>query len=63
MMNTTGVYGGGIVRAVLRPDDVFERLDEMAYADPNAEQGIPICRWYYGRAAGTRIFGWVPERV
>ena len=63
MMNTTGVFGGGIVRAVLRADDVFERLDEMAYPDPNAEQGVPICRWYYGRVAGTRIFGWVPERV
>lgn len=61
--NTTGVRGGGIVRAVVRSSDVFEVLDELGYGDPNAVGGRPVARWLYGRIAGTRLHGWAPERL
>lgn len=59
MVNTTGVHGGGVVRAVLREGDRFEVLDEQPRVDRNTVEGPPV-RWVYGRIAGTRIHGWVP---
>lgn len=61
MVNTTGVKGGGVVRAVARAGDQFEVLDEMPRPDRNA-LGAFGARWIYGRLAGTRIHGWIPLR-
>ena len=61
-INTTGVHGGGIVRGVARAGDELELLDEIGYCDPNAASGTPIAGWNYGRVAGTRLEGWIPER-
>jgi hypothetical protein len=62
-VNTTGVHGGGIVRAVARAGDEVELLDELAEADSNAEAGTPIARWRFLRISGTSICGWVPAHV
>jgi hypothetical protein len=61
-VNTTGVHGGGIVRAVAREGDEIELLDELPEADSNAEDGVPIARWRYIHLVGTSIYGWVPAR-
>jgi hypothetical protein len=61
-INTTGVHGGGIVRGVAQVGDEIERVDEIGYGDPNSESGTPVATWYYGRVAGTRLAGWIPER-
>jgi hypothetical protein len=64
MVNTTGVSGGGVIRAVIRAEDLFEHLDEFGYPDPNVAAGTPgLVRWVYGRIAGTRICGWLPQRA
>jgi hypothetical protein len=63
MVNTTGVFGGGIVRGVARSSTMFQEADRMAECDPNVAAGDPaICRWVYGRIADTRMWGWVAER-
>jgi hypothetical protein len=62
-VNTTGVHGGGIVRAVARVGDELELLDEIPAPDSNAEGGTPIARWRFVRLAGTRICGWLPQHV
>jgi hypothetical protein len=62
-VNTTGVHGGGIVRAVAREGDEVEILDELPDPDTNAEGGTPIARWRFVRLAGTPICGWVPTRA
>jgi hypothetical protein len=62
-VNTTGVHGGGIVRAVAREGDEIELLDELPEPDRNAEGGVPLARWRYVRLAGTQICGWVPARA
>ena len=64
MVNTTGVHGGGVIRAVVRADNVFEILDEFSYPDPNVPDGVaPLVRWVYGQVCGTNIHGWVPRRA
>ena len=63
LANTPGVHGGGIVRAVIRTGDRFAVVDGFDYCDPNVPEGEPArVRWSYGRVAGTRIWGWLPER-
>jgi hypothetical protein len=62
---TTGVAGGGIVRAVIRtPERKVKRLDSIDYLDKN----VPCTRqfvahWVFVRAnpAGRRMYGWLPE--
>lgn len=61
MVNTTGVHGGGIVRAVIQSADGFARADGFGYCDPNVAQGSAVARWSYGRVEGTRIWGWLAE--
>lgn len=60
MMNTTGVRGGGIVRAVLRAADALEVQDWIAYSDPN---GMSPVRWRYCRVRGVPISGWTIQRA
>ena len=63
LANTTGVRGGGIVRGVARPDDMFTPLDEFPYADPNVFHGEPVARWRYGQIGEANMWGWVPHRL
>jgi hypothetical protein len=63
MVDTTGVHGGGIVRAVVAAGDPFAALDQFGYVDPNHVPAGAGARWRYGHVPGTRIFGWFPERV
>lgn len=60
MVNTTGVYGGGIVRTVVPHGHPFAVLDETEQPDPNGQ--VPV-RWLYGRVGLSRIYGWVPVRT
>ncbi len=63
MVNTTGVFGGGIVRGVARAGVPFHEVDRMADPDPNVPAGEPpLCRWVFGRIADSRMWGWVAER-
>ncbi len=57
MINTTGVHGGGIVRAVFREGDPIVVLDDFPAGDTN---GGGICRWRYVRCEG--ICGFVAGR-
>jgi hypothetical protein len=62
LANTLGVHGGGVVRGVVRAGDAFARADGFGYCDPNVPDGEPgRVRWSYGRVAGTRLRGWLPE--
>jgi hypothetical protein len=64
MVNTTGVYGGGIVRAVARMGMPFHEADRIGTPDDNvAADQAPVCQWVYGRIGDSRIWGWVAERV
>ncbi|HEX8854165.1 MAG TPA: hypothetical protein VF752_01090 [Thermoleophilaceae bacterium] len=62
-VNTTGVHGGGIVRAVAREGDEVDVLDELPEPDSNAASGTPLACWRFLRLAGTSICGWVPARA
>lgn len=63
LVNTTGVFGGGVVRGVARVGDPFYEVDQVAYCDPNVPDGrAPPARWSYGRIGRTRMWGWVVER-
>jgi hypothetical protein len=71
MQSTTGIEGGGIVRAIVPASSRFVELDHFAYRDPNvlctpAGQGrveaAEAVQWMYVRIVGTGIDGWVPFR-
>ena len=70
MSATTGVRGGGIVRAVIRTTRPFRVLDAIGYPDPNVPCGqAPVARWMFGDAnpdakpGEYHIYGWFPRRV
>ena len=64
MQSTTGIEGGGIVRAIVPASSRFVELDHFAYRDPNvlcspAGQGrveaAEVVQWMYVRVVGTGI--------
>lgn len=64
LINTTGVSGGGIVRAVVRLGDLVNLDDRFDYCDPNfaSTRSTPAASWVHGTVTGTRIAGWLPRR-
>jgi hypothetical protein len=71
MLNTTGVAGGGIVRAIVPSNSRFVELDHFTYRDPNVlcsrvgpgrVEANAMAQWMYVRVAHTDIEGWVPFR-
>ena len=70
MSATTGVRGGGIVRALIRTTRPFRVLDAIGYTDPNVPCGqAPVARWVFGDAnpdakpGEYHIYGWFPKKV
>lgn len=64
-INTTGIAGGGIVRAITRTTRPFDQIDEIGYTDPNVPCGHrPVARWVFGDAnpGGKPLLGWLPTR-
>jgi hypothetical protein len=71
MQSTTGIEGGGIVRAIVPASSRFVELDHFAYRDPNVlcspagkrrVEAAEVVQWMYVRIVGTGIDGWVPFR-
>src|SRR4051794_341881 len=70
---TTGLRGGGIVRAIVPLGSRYRVLDAFPYADPNGYCGresdprfaarARVARWVLVRIEGERIEGWVPRKV
>jgi hypothetical protein len=72
MQSTTGIEGGGIVRAIVPANSKFVELDHFAYRDPNVlctrvapgrVEAASVVQWMYVRIVGTSIEGWVPFRA
>lgn len=71
--DTTGIHGGGIVRAILPLNEHYVVKDWFRYGDPNGYCGRPSNPAYVARAAvaqwvlvaipGTPLEGWVPRKL
>ncbi len=69
--NTTGIYAGGTVRAIIKAGaDTAQIMDYFGYCDPNVPSGQnkPMGWWYANlhpnnQAALSRVYGWVPVRA
>lgn len=57
--NTTGVRGGGIVRAIVPVGWPAAVLDEL----PPDANGGEVCRWRYIRIGRSDVHGWIPTRA
>lgn len=63
LARSTGLHGGGIVRAVVRAghSTTVAIQDYYAYCDPNVPSGSrAVAGWWYGAIVHTRIFGYMP---
>jgi hypothetical protein len=67
--STTGVRGGGLVRAILTRSDKYQVLAEIPYIDQNVPVGCPKTgKWQYvdanpTGARGNHIRGWIVKKA
>jgi hypothetical protein len=65
--STTGVGGGGVVRAIFKVTQSWKRQDRFGYSDSNVpcDQPLRVARWRYGIVVhGDKVArGWIPTRL
>jgi hypothetical protein len=68
LVQSPGVHGGGVIRAIVRAGETFKRVDSFNYSDPNVPKGKAyIASWVKGyvRSAttGRAFVGFLPRKT